>query len=119
MATFDHRVLRAWRLQSGMKPEQVCVQADMSLLDLRALEAGAHRNPSVGLLTRLAAAYGRDVRAVHRRPRPSGYPVTAPRLRPAASGQEHQDRRQAAAEARRAAIRERVRRGCRRLAAAE
>ena len=35
--------------------------------------------------------------------------MTAPRLRPAASGQEHQDRRQAAAEARRAAIRERVR----------
>jgi len=62
MATFDHRVLRAWRLQSGMKPEQVCVQADMSFSYLRALEAGAHRNPSVGLLTRLAAAYGRDVR---------------------------------------------------------
>jgi transcriptional regulator with XRE-family HTH domain len=62
MATFDHRVLHAWRLESGLRAEQVCVQADMSFSYLRALEAGAHRNPSVGLLTRLAAVYGRDVR---------------------------------------------------------
>ena len=62
MATFNHRVLRAWRLESGMTPEQVCVAAPMSYPYLRALEDGRRTRPSIGLLTRLAEVYGRDVR---------------------------------------------------------
>jgi transcriptional regulator with XRE-family HTH domain len=57
-------VLRAWRDASGMRPEQVCVLAEVSYSYLRALEQGYYfaRNPSVAVLTRLAAVYGRDVR---------------------------------------------------------
>jgi transcriptional regulator with XRE-family HTH domain len=58
---FDHRVLRAWRLESQYKPEQVCVLADVSYPYLRAVEDGASPNPSIHLLTRLAAVYGRDI----------------------------------------------------------
>jgi transcriptional regulator with XRE-family HTH domain len=61
MATvFDHHLLRAWRLESGLKPEQVCVLAQVSYPYLRAIEDGARANPSIRLLTRLAAVYGRD-----------------------------------------------------------
>ena len=59
MATFDHRVLRRWRLESGLRPEQVCVLAQLSYPYLRAIEDGARPNPSVHLLGRLAAVYGR------------------------------------------------------------
>ena len=38
MATFNHRVLRTWRLESGMTPEQVCVLARLSYPYLRQLE---------------------------------------------------------------------------------
>lgn len=61
MATFDHRVLRRWRLESGMKPEQVCVLAQLSYPYLRAIEDGARPNPSIHLLGRLAAVYGKPV----------------------------------------------------------
>lgn len=61
MATFDHRVLRAWRLESGLKPEQVCVLAQVSYPYLRALEDGAHRTPSIRVIERLAAVYHRPI----------------------------------------------------------
>jgi len=62
MHKFDHRVLRTWRQESGMPPELVCVRAEVSYPYLRAIEDGARARPSIALLTRLAAAYGRDVR---------------------------------------------------------
>lgn len=62
MATFNHRVLRAWRLESGLRPELVCVRADVSYPYLRGIEDGIRPAPSLALLTRLADVYGRDVR---------------------------------------------------------
>lgn len=62
MATFDHRVLRAWRLESGHTPEQVCVGVPVSYPNLRGIEDGTRTRLSVALLTRLAEFYGRDVR---------------------------------------------------------
>ena len=61
MPTFNHRVLRAWRTDSGLRPERVCVDADMSFSYLRRLEDGTANNPSASVLARLAAVYGRDV----------------------------------------------------------
>jgi transcriptional regulator with XRE-family HTH domain len=61
MATaFNHRVLRAWRLGSGLTPEQVCVAASISYPYLRQLEDKGG-NPSAGVLARLAAVYRRDL----------------------------------------------------------
>jgi transcriptional regulator with XRE-family HTH domain len=57
-ATFDPCVLHRWRLETGLTLEQACVLAQVSYPYLRALESGAHRNPSAGLLSRLAAVYG-------------------------------------------------------------
>ena len=62
MATFDRRRLRAWRLESGLTPEQVCVLAQVSYPYLRRIEDGYKASPSMELLTRLAAVYRRDVR---------------------------------------------------------
>jgi transcriptional regulator with XRE-family HTH domain len=61
-ATFDHRVLRAWRLESGLRPELVCVRADVSYPYLRSIEDGNRVRPSIELLTRLAGVYDRDIR---------------------------------------------------------
>jgi transcriptional regulator with XRE-family HTH domain len=61
MATaFNHHVLRAWRLESGLKPEEVCVAAPISYPYLRQLEDNGG-NPSAAMLARLAAVYGRDL----------------------------------------------------------
>lgn len=60
-ASFDPCVLRAWRQESGLKAEQVCVLADVSYPYLKGLEGGAYRNPSAALLTRLANTFGRSV----------------------------------------------------------
>lgn len=60
MATFTHRVLRDWRLQSGLTPELVCVRARVSYPYLRRLEDHGG-NPSAALLARLAAVYGRPL----------------------------------------------------------
>jgi transcriptional regulator with XRE-family HTH domain len=61
MATvFNHRVLRAWRLESGLTPEQVCAAAPISYPYLRQLEDKGG-NPSAVVLARLAAVYGRDL----------------------------------------------------------
>ena len=62
MPRLDHRVLRGWRRDSDMTPEQVCVLARVSYPYLRALEDGAPtaRNPSFAVLARIASVYGRD-----------------------------------------------------------
>ena len=60
MSSFNHRVLRAWRLESGLKPELVCVRADVSYPYLRTLEDYGG-NPSAALLARLAEVYGRPL----------------------------------------------------------
>ena len=62
MATFDRHKLRAWRLESGLTPEQVCVLAQVSYPYLRRIEDGYKASPSMAVLTRLAAVYRRDVR---------------------------------------------------------
>jgi transcriptional regulator with XRE-family HTH domain len=72
MATFDHRVLRTWRLESGLRPEQVCVLAQVSYPYLRAIEDGASPNPSIHLLGRLAAVYHRDVGELFTEDTPAG-----------------------------------------------
>jgi len=61
--SFDRRLLRKWRRDSGLKPELVCVRADISFAYLRAVENGS-RSPSADVLTRLADVYGRDVRGL-------------------------------------------------------
>jgi transcriptional regulator with XRE-family HTH domain len=61
MAFFDHRKLRAWRLASGLRPEEVCARAQVSYSYLRAIEDGARVNPSIAVLTRLAGVFGRRV----------------------------------------------------------
>lgn len=55
------RRLRAWRLASGMRPEQVCVAADVSYPHLRAIEDSNRINPSLAVLERIARAYGRSL----------------------------------------------------------
>jgi transcriptional regulator with XRE-family HTH domain len=61
MPTFNHRLLRQWRDDSGMKPEEVAYRANCSFSHLLRLES-LGGNPSADLLTRIAAVYGRDVR---------------------------------------------------------
>jgi len=53
---FNNRMLRAWRLEDGRRPEQVCVEASMSFSYLRRLEDGTASNPTASVLARLAAA---------------------------------------------------------------
>ena len=60
MPTFNHRVLRTWRLESGLRPEEVCYRAEISFSYLRTLEDRGG-NPSAIVLARLAAIYGREV----------------------------------------------------------
>lgn len=72
MATFDHRVLLAWRLESGMRPEEVCYRTPVSFSYLRAIENGHKTSPSIELLERLAALYGGDVRELFTAPDPAG-----------------------------------------------
>jgi transcriptional regulator with XRE-family HTH domain len=57
---FNPRVLRAWRLDSGMATEEVCVAARVSYPYLRQLESYGG-NPSAAVLARLAAVYHRDL----------------------------------------------------------
>jgi transcriptional regulator with XRE-family HTH domain len=61
MATaFNYRVLRPWRLESGKRPEDVCVAAEISYPYLLQLEAKGG-NPSAAVLARLAAVYGHNL----------------------------------------------------------
>lgn len=58
--TFNHRLLRQWRDESGMKPEVVAYRADVSFSHLLRLES-LGGNPHAALLARIAAVYGHDV----------------------------------------------------------
>ncbi len=61
MATaFNHHPLRPWRLESGLRPEEVCYRAEISYPYLLQLEAKGG-NPSAAVLARLAAVYGHDL----------------------------------------------------------
>jgi transcriptional regulator with XRE-family HTH domain len=60
MGSFDHRKFREWRLDSGLTREQVCVRAaPLSFPHLVSIESGT-RDPSIALLQRLAAVFGRS-----------------------------------------------------------
>jgi transcriptional regulator with XRE-family HTH domain len=58
---YDYRVLAAWHQKSGLRAEQVCVDAGVSYSYLGHLLAGRATRPTIGLLERLAAVYGRDI----------------------------------------------------------
>jgi transcriptional regulator with XRE-family HTH domain len=60
MPTFNHRMLRTWRLESDKTPEEACYRAGISYPYLRQLEDNGG-NPSAALLARLAAFYGRPL----------------------------------------------------------
>ena len=60
MATFNHRLLRQWRDESGMRPEEVAFRAQCSISHLLRLET-IGGNPSADLLTRLTAVYGHEL----------------------------------------------------------
>ena len=60
MPTFNHRMLRAWRLGSGLTPEEVCYRAGISYPYLRTLEDHGG-NPRAIVLARIAAIYGRPL----------------------------------------------------------
>lgn len=60
MPCFDHRPLRPWRLAREMRLEEAAYRSNISYMYLRALEAGTARNPSIKVLTRLAAVYGHN-----------------------------------------------------------
>ena len=60
MSTFKHRMLRTWRLESGLRPAEVCYRAEISPSYLRTLEDRGG-NPSASVLGRLAAVYGRSL----------------------------------------------------------
>jgi transcriptional regulator with XRE-family HTH domain len=55
---FDHAKLAAWRAESGLRREEVCVHVGISASWLSALERGEGRAPSLEVLTRLAVFYG-------------------------------------------------------------
>jgi transcriptional regulator with XRE-family HTH domain len=61
LPAFNHRLLRAWRDESGLRPEEVCARAQVSYGYLRAIESGSRANPSIAVLTRIAAVYDRSV----------------------------------------------------------
>ena len=57
-ALYDHEKLRAWRADSGLTRTEASHAAGIAYPTLADLEAGRSRNPSLELLTRLAALYG-------------------------------------------------------------
>jgi transcriptional regulator with XRE-family HTH domain len=61
MPTFNHRKLREWRADSGLRLEVVCARAKVSYSYLRAIEEGDRVNPSAQMLARIAAVYGRSL----------------------------------------------------------
>lgn len=60
MPTFNYRILRAWRLESGIRPEEVCYRAGISFSYLRTLEDRGG-NPRAIVLATLAEIYGRNL----------------------------------------------------------
>jgi transcriptional regulator with XRE-family HTH domain len=54
--------LRAWRAESGLRPEVICARAGISCAYLHSLEYGRRTNPSLSIITGIASAYGRDAR---------------------------------------------------------
>ena len=68
---FDRDALIQWRLDADLSREQLCARAGVSYPYLTAIENG-HRTPSLAILVRLAAAYGRDLRELFTEPDPVG-----------------------------------------------
>jgi transcriptional regulator with XRE-family HTH domain len=59
--SFNYRLLRTWRLDAGLRREQVCAAAGISFGYLRHIEDGTRHNPSIAVLTRVAEALGHSV----------------------------------------------------------
>lgn len=59
MPAFNAVLLRLWRESSGLRMEEVCYRAGISYPYLRALETGKQDNPSLDVIIRLAAVFGR------------------------------------------------------------
>lgn len=57
---FDGATARQWRKDAGFSIEEACVAARLSYPYLSALERGRFANPSISVVTRIAALYGRD-----------------------------------------------------------
>ena len=60
MPTFNHHVLRAWRLESGMTPKRSPTAPRSATRTCAASKTGAATRRAI-VLARLAAVYGRDV----------------------------------------------------------
>jgi transcriptional regulator with XRE-family HTH domain len=56
---FNHQLLRQWRDESGLRPEEVAFKAGVSFSHLLRLESVGGR-PSGDLITRIARVYGHD-----------------------------------------------------------
>jgi transcriptional regulator with XRE-family HTH domain len=61
MPAYDHRPLSVWHQESGKRLEEVCVLVPVSYSYLRDVMRGV-KQPSIEMLTRIAAVYGRDMR---------------------------------------------------------
>ena len=71
MATFNYRLLRQWRDESGMKPEEIAYRADISFSHLLRLETNGG-NPGGALIARLARVLGHDPGELYTADDPAG-----------------------------------------------
>jgi DNA-binding XRE family transcriptional regulator len=61
MPILDYHKLRQWREELGLRPEPAAAEAGISYSYLCAIEYGKRDNPSLELLTRLCAVYGKTL----------------------------------------------------------
>jgi transcriptional regulator with XRE-family HTH domain len=61
MSVLDHHKLLQWRLELGLRPEPAAAEAGISYSYLSAIEYGKRVNPSLELLARLCAVYGKTL----------------------------------------------------------
>lgn len=59
---WDHELLRAWRLEAGLRPEPVAAALGRSVAWLYALENGTYgKEPGLSILIRLCRRYGHEL----------------------------------------------------------
>jgi transcriptional regulator with XRE-family HTH domain len=68
---FNYRVLRPWRIESGMTLEEIAYRSQVSYPYLRTLEDRGG-NPSAEVVARIAAVYGRPMDELFTDPDPAG-----------------------------------------------